>query len=158
MVVDRSRSRPVDCGTSGDRSRTRVFFLHINDLPSVVTSQVRLFADDCLMYRPMCSIADQAELQRNLSAPKPWGGVWGMRFNASKCQVMHTCKPHNTKPYMYRLCDTILHRGKACEGTCRTPHQNGDGRGRRLGKNKGPHSLGRGFHVKCLISEDTWGH
>ena len=41
-----------------------LFLMHINDLPSVVTSQVRLFADDCLMYRPIRSIADQFELQR----------------------------------------------------------------------------------------------
>ena len=32
-----------------------LFLLHINDLPSVVTSQVRLFADDCLLYRPILS-------------------------------------------------------------------------------------------------------
>ena len=28
-----------------------LFLLHINDLPSVVNSKVRLFADDCLLYR-----------------------------------------------------------------------------------------------------------
>ena len=28
-----------------------LFLLHINDLPSVVSSKVRLFADDCLIYR-----------------------------------------------------------------------------------------------------------
>ena len=27
-----------------------LFLLHINDLPSVITSQIRLFADDCLIY------------------------------------------------------------------------------------------------------------
>ena len=32
-----------------------LFLLHINDLPSVFTSQVRLFADDCLLYRPILS-------------------------------------------------------------------------------------------------------
>ena len=30
-----------------------LFLMHINHLPSVVTSQVRLFADDCLLYRPI---------------------------------------------------------------------------------------------------------
>ena len=30
-----------------------LFLLHINDLPSVVSSKVRLFADDCLIYRNM---------------------------------------------------------------------------------------------------------
>ena len=28
-----------------------LFLLHINNLPSVVSSKVRLFADDCLIYR-----------------------------------------------------------------------------------------------------------
>ena len=28
-----------------------LFLLHINDLPSYVNSKVRLFADDCLLYR-----------------------------------------------------------------------------------------------------------
>ena len=44
-----------------------LFLLHINDLPSVVTSQtVRLFADDCLLYRPILSSADRVALQRDL--------------------------------------------------------------------------------------------
>ena len=29
-----------------------LFLLHINDLPSVVNSTIRLFANDCLIYRP----------------------------------------------------------------------------------------------------------
>ena len=28
-----------------------LFLLHINDLPSCVNSEVRLFEDDCLIYR-----------------------------------------------------------------------------------------------------------
>ena len=27
--------------------------MHINDLPQVVTPSVQLFADDCLLYRPI---------------------------------------------------------------------------------------------------------
>ena len=62
--------------------------MHINDL-RVATSQVRLVADDCLMYRPVHSIADQFELQKDLSALEQWGDVWGIGFNASNRLIMH---------------------------------------------------------------------
>jgi len=35
-----------------------LFLLHINDLRTVITSQIRLFADNCLIYRPIRSSAD----------------------------------------------------------------------------------------------------
>ena len=54
--------------------------------------------------------------------------------------------------------DRNTHSGKAYEGTCRIPRQNGDGRGRRLGKKKDSHSVCRGLYMKCAIWEDTWGH
>ena len=42
------------------------FLLHINDLPSVVSSKakVRLFADDCLIYRNIKNKEDQIALQK----------------------------------------------------------------------------------------------
>ena len=42
--------------------------LHINDLPKVVTSQVRLFADDCILYRPIRSVVDQEAFQCDMEA------------------------------------------------------------------------------------------
>ena len=49
-----------------------LFLLHINDLPSVITSQLRLFADDCLIYRPIRSTADCEALQRDLDSLERW--------------------------------------------------------------------------------------
>ena len=65
-----------------------LFLLHINDLPSIVSSKVRLFADDCLIYRQIKSNNDQIELQRDLNLLEYWGVKWGMRFNAAKCNIM----------------------------------------------------------------------
>ena len=48
---------------------------------STVSSQVRLFADDCLLYRPIKCRADQEQLQRDLSALQDWADRWGMCFN-----------------------------------------------------------------------------
>ena len=35
-----------------------LWLAHINELPHHVQSQVRLFADVCLLYRPICDVSD----------------------------------------------------------------------------------------------------
>ena len=44
-----------------------LFLLHINDLPSVVSSKVRLFADDCLIYRNIKNKEDQICLRTGVT-------------------------------------------------------------------------------------------
>ena len=73
-----------------------LFLLHINDLPSVVSSKVRLFADDCLIYRNIKNKEDQIALPKDLNLLENWGNKWGMRFNTAKCNIMRvsrTCDP-----------------------------------------------------------------
>jgi len=65
-----------------------LFLIFINDLPDNVTSQVRLFADDCLVYREVHSYKDQENLQKDLDALENWTQLWGMKFNPSKCTIM----------------------------------------------------------------------
>ena len=43
-----------------------LFLCHINDLPDCVSSIVRLFADDCLLYRTIKSQDDHIALQDDL--------------------------------------------------------------------------------------------
>ena len=53
VVINGSASKPIKV-TSGVPQGTvlgpLLFFLYINDLPNNLTSNVRLFADDCLLY------------------------------------------------------------------------------------------------------------
>ena len=54
VVVDGIQSDlvTVDSGVpQGTVLGTIPFLLHINDLPLVISSKVRLFADDCLVYK-----------------------------------------------------------------------------------------------------------
>jgi len=91
-----SESVSVDSGVpQGTVLGPLLFLTFINDLPDVVMSQVRLFADDCLLYRTIKTIDDQIRLQDDLYALQHWSEKWGMRFNAKKCYVLRMSR-HQT--------------------------------------------------------------
>ena len=85
-----------------------LFLLHINDLPSRVTSRVRLFADDCLVYRPIRCANDQLEMQRDLDSLREWSDQWGMRFNPAKCNILRFHRSKTPLERFYTLCDQVL--------------------------------------------------
>ena len=83
-----------------------LFLVHINDLPDRVRSSiVRLFADDCLLYRTISSLRDHVLLQEDLRQLEAWASDWGMHFNASKCYILSI---NNKSSYYYQLNNTIL--------------------------------------------------
>ena len=101
-----SQEATVDSGVpQGTVLGPLLFLCHINDLPECVSSQVRLFADDCLLYRPIRSLQDQITLQQDLSHLETWASNWGMRFNAKKCYVLSI---KNRSSYFYKLNNHIL--------------------------------------------------
>ena len=85
-----------------------LFLLHINDLPSHVKSQIRLFADDCLLYRKIRNETDQQQVQQDLIALEAWASTWGMKFNATKCYVMHIHRKKQPYTKFYQLNGHIL--------------------------------------------------
>ena len=87
-----------------------MFWCHINDLPDVVRSQVRFFADGCLLYRQIKPNEDHVLLQKVFTELEHWASRWGMRYNAKKCYVMSIT---NTSPHLYQLDSTILQQVSA---------------------------------------------
>ena len=128
IPADRTQKVVVD-GSSSESARVKsgvpqgtvlgplLFLTYINDLPSTVSSQVRLFADDCLLYRPIKCRADQEKLQRDLSALQDWADRWGMCFNPSKCSVRRVSRPKSKNlEFQYTL------KGETLENVPSTPY------------------------------------
>ena len=92
-----------------------LFLLFINDLPTVLhpDTNCRLFADDCLLYRTNKSTNDQLQLQKDLDALESWSKLWGMAFNAKKCNVMSISRS-TTFTKFYDLSSTVLDTVDSC--------------------------------------------
>ena len=73
-----------------------LFLLHINDLPSVVSSKVRLFADDCLIFISIKNKEDQIALQKELNLLGVTHGVCVLTLlSATLCE----CHGHATQNF-----------------------------------------------------------
>ena len=53
------------------------------------------------MYKEINCTADQEELQNDIDNLGKWAEQWGMRFNASKCQILQIKPKH--KSYIYKM-------------------------------------------------------
>ena len=104
-----SDSVTVDSGVpQGTVLGPLLFLIHINDLPSNVRSTVRLFADDCLLYRAIRCAQDSLVLQQDLWALDRWALKWGMRFNVKKCNILRVCRSKTPISHMYTLGGQVL--------------------------------------------------
>ena len=81
-----------------------LFLTYINDMPECTDSNVRLFADDSLLYRVIPLPEDSKQPKLDLLALERWEKKWLMSFNAGKCSVIHiTPKSREAKETNYTL-------------------------------------------------------
>ena len=88
VVVEGETSHEVDVESGvpqGTVLGSLLFLCHINGMPECVKSQIRLFADDCLLYRTIKNFGDHVKLQQYLNNLIIWAEKWGMKFNVKKC-------------------------------------------------------------------------
>ena len=82
-----------------------LFIYFINDLPTVVTTLIKIFADDTKAYNRITNFKDHEELQFTIERLVEWSNTWQLKFNGGKCKVLHIGK--NNPKYNY----TILEDG-----------------------------------------------
>ena len=111
-----------------------LFLLYINDITNQIQSNIRLFADDSIVYREIRSPADHQILQTDIQMLTDWSKKWQMNFNTSKCHLLtitHKPKPSeftytisnqpisrvNSHPYLGVTIDAKLSWSKHIQGT-----------------------------------------
>ena len=75
VVVEGDKSRQVNVGSGvpqGTALGPLLFLCHINDLPERVSSHIRLFADDCLVYRTTNTPVVNKHLHQDLDILQRW--------------------------------------------------------------------------------------
>ena len=106
VVIDgkQSRTAPVTSGVpQGSVLGPILFLAYINDLPDNITSQVRIFADDTVVYAAISRMDDSLALQRDLDTLQTWENKRDMEFNPSKCQVLQITRARKPIPTKYFL-------------------------------------------------------
>ena len=63
-----------------------LFVLFINDLPNGLKNETMLFADDLKL---ICCADDISGIKEDLKNLQEWEDIWLLKFNPTKCKVMH---------------------------------------------------------------------
>ena len=88
-----------------------LFLIYINDLLDEITSKGKLFADDSKLFRRIHDEDDYVALQRDLLKLQEWSSTWLLKFNESKCKVMHIgTRGAPNDHYNYNLNGNILEK------------------------------------------------
>jgi len=80
-----------------------LFTIFVNDMPEIVQSKLKLFADDTKLYRSVVQREECNKLQRDLQVLQDWAIKWQLSFHPMKCTVIRLGKGH--PDYTYSMLD-----------------------------------------------------
>ena len=75
-----------------------LFMMYVNDLtllPLAVGSNLSLFADDVILYRPISVPSDYPEIQCDIGAIEHWSDSNHLSLNPQKCKYMIISRRHS---------------------------------------------------------------
>ena len=85
-----------------------LFLCYINDITSGISSAIKLYADDILIYGVLNCIDDCKMLQRDLDTLQTWAQKWNMLFNSAKCEFLRVSNKQNILSFPYTIQNTAI--------------------------------------------------
>ena len=76
-----------------------LFVLFINDFPETLKNLTKLYTDDTKILNEMLSSASTLSLQSDLDLAFKWTQDWLVKFNISKCMVVHFGRNNKKSPF-----------------------------------------------------------
>ena len=111
-----STTTPVtSCVPQGSVLGPTLFLLFINDITQVTNSQLRLFADDAVLYKAINSLHDHQVLQEDLLNLTKWASDWQMDFNVTKCHLLCITKKRKPSHFIYTANSDALTNVPECD-------------------------------------------
>ena len=104
VVLDGQASDPVPVLSGvpqGSVLGPFLFLIFIYDLPDNIRSSVRLFADDCVLYRNIKSPIDCKILEDDLKSLVQWETDCQTKFNVAKCHSLRVTRHLFLSIYRY---------------------------------------------------------
>ena len=76
-----------------------LFTIFINDMPDVVNSSMKLFADDAKIFKAIESFQDISTIQGDIDKLLGWSHTWQLPLNLDKCKGIHYGKKNPGHKY-----------------------------------------------------------
>ena len=92
-----------------------LFLIFINDIGDNINCNIRLFADDCIIYSEIKDCDDSYKFQRNIQEIEKWVGRNKMKLNSAKSHLIKFTNKKKADFYQYTLNDEVLQYVDKCK-------------------------------------------
>jgi len=92
-----------------------LFLAYINDFSKNIESKIKLFADDCIIYRKILNIKDVEKLQADLDRLREWAELNEMIINPNKSKALSFTRARMKDPLNYSLGGQTIPEENCCK-------------------------------------------
>ena len=80
-----------------------IWAVTVNDITDNISSEIRLFADDCILYQQIRTPVDCTSLQQDITRLYNWSLTWQMVFNTKQCHILSISRKRDRPTIIYML-------------------------------------------------------